>query len=395
MFEKKDYWMMGAAVTALIALIVYRQVRFSKSAVVLTSGAEAARTLWSAWFLIVSGLLLLIALAAWLAARTLRKTRVLKYQAEIDHQVASGPTVFLLPRSDAPPVLPAKIDLWARLADALPHDEHLAFELSGSETQVNFDIHGSENGVRAALTQIRAEWPGVQQRPIQPADDPARLPEGWHLFWCECAPATWNKPISSLSDDPLRAVLIEMKSVVGQGQGLLQVIARNDFGTRKQLGQAAFAVRADKPDNAGVRAIRSREAKELEDRAQQTFLQATIRTVGMADTPERAQGIARGLARAVSASFGHSNPVRVSAEGQADAPVLTRQMGHVGVWADNELATLGHLVGKDMLFTVPRLQVASAKSLPAAPVMRIIATDKVAQFAQKETPGMLLPGARS
>ena len=392
MFEKKDYWMLGAAVTALISLIIYRQIRFSKSAVVLTSSAEAARTLWSGWFLIAGGLLFLVALASWLAARSLRMARAQKYQAEIDHQVASGPTVFLLPRSDAPSVLPVKIDLWARLADALPHDEHFAFELSGSETQINFGIHGSENGIRAALTQIRSEWPGVQQRPIQSLDDPARLPEGWHLFWCECAPATWNKPIFPLTDDPLRAVLIEMKSVVGQGRGLLQVIARNDFGTRKQLGQAAFAARADKPDNAGVRALRSREAKELEDRARRTFLQATLRTVGMADTPERAQGIARGLARAVSASFGHSNPVKVSAEGQEHFPVLARQMGRIGVWADNELSALGHLVGKDMLFTVPRLQVASAKSLPAAPVMRIIATDKVAQFAQEETPGMLLPG---
>ena len=115
----------------------------------------------------------------------------------------------------------------------------------------------------------------------------------------------------------------------------------------------------------------------------------------MADTPDRAQGIARGLARAVAASFGHSNPVKISAEGRADAQVFARQMGHVGIWADNELSALGHLVGKDMLFTAPRLQVASAKSLPAAPVMRIIATDKIAQFAQKETPDILLPGARS
>jgi hypothetical protein len=379
MMEKKDYLMMGTAVVALVGLLIYRGGIVSRPTV-LGSGSEVDQPPWLMFLLVVGGGGLLAVLVAVLITRVLRKSRAEKYQAEINQRVASGPTIFLLPRSDARPVDPTKINLWARLADALPHDEHLAFEVSGNEIEIGFSVHGSEKGLRAALTQIRSEWPGVQQRPVE--EEPTELPPGWSIWWCECAPNNWNKPVTALTDDPLRSVLIEMKGIVGQGRGLVQVIARNDFGTRKQLGQAAFAARADKPDNAGVRALRTREAKELETRADRTFLQATIRTVGMADTEERAQGIARGLARAVTASFGHSNPVKRVQEGIQSESIATRQMGQIGVWADNELAHLGHLVGKDILFTVPRLLVASAKSLPAAPIMRITPFDQIATFAE-------------
>jgi len=225
----------------------------------------------------------------------------------------------------------------------------------------------------------------MQRRPVDESEELAQLPEGWHIWWCECAPMTWDKPITPLSDDPLRAILIEIKGVMGQGRGLLQIIACNDFGTRKALGERAFAARADRPDNAGVRAIRTREAKEFEARAQRTFLQATVRTVGIADTLERAQGIARGMGRAVAASFGHSNPVRVQREGDDLTPVVERRMGLSAAWGGHELAYLGHLVGSNMLGLVPRLRVASARSLPADPAMRVVEQiDTVAIFEEAD-----------
>ena len=282
---------------------------------------------------------------------------------------------------------PGKVNLWARLADALPHDEHVSFELSGNDVDSFFGLHASSEGLRATFTQIKAEWSGVQSRPVgtgEPGviEDPARLPDDWFLWWCELIPVTWDKPIEALSDDPLRSVLIEINGVSGEGRGLLQVIAKRDFGVRKKLGQAAFSARDAVTPSKGVQAIRRQEARTFEDRAQKTFLQATIRTVGLADTPERAQVVARGLARAVAASFSASNPVPRTAEGDDPERVLERRMGKAGPWASDELAYLGHLVGGDMQAVAPRLQTAAAQSMPADPEMRILPSHATARFAE-------------
>jgi hypothetical protein len=179
-------------------------------------------------------------------------------------------------------------------------------------------------------------------------------------------------------------VLVELNGVMGQGRGLLQVIARRDFGTRRAVGQRAVAARGagSAIPHAGVRALRQKEARILEKRFDRTFLQATIRTVGMADTPERAQGIARGLARAVTAAFGPGNPVQRVKEGPDPQPVLQRHLGVTQAWGDHELAYLGHLVGQDMQTVAPRLVVASAQALPVAPAMRVTPHDQVAGFAE-------------
>jgi hypothetical protein len=116
-------------------------------------------------------------------------------------------------------------------------------------------------------------------------------------------------------------------------------------------------------------------------------LQVTIRCVGIADSESRAQGIARGLARTVSASYGHRNPVKPVRYGTDARPVLERRMGKSQAWADDELATLAHLTGSDMLFVAPRLKTASAKSLPPDPEMRVTPMDVVAKFLEEKTNG--------
>jgi len=302
--------------------------------------------------------------------------------ALIQKGVSEGPTLLLLPRSDWKPVDPGKVAIWARLADALPHDEQISFEVGGSDTDLFFALHGSEDGVRAALTQFKSEWPGLQRRPVE--TEPASVPQGWHVSWVELCPHNWKEPILSLANDPLRSVLVEVNGVIGQGRGLVQVIARNDFGTRAKLGSAAFNARAEKMQNAGVRAIRTKEARGLEERVQRAFLQVTLRCVGIADSESRAQGIARGLARTVSASYGHRNPVKPVRYGNDPRPVLERRLGKSQAWADDELATLAHLTGSDMLFVAPRLKTASAKSLPPDPEMRVSPLDVTAKFVEEK-----------
>ena len=306
--------------------------------------------------------------------------RKIQHAREIQQRVANGATIQLLGRSDWKPVDPANVNLWARLADALPHDEHISFEIGGSDTELFFALHGSEDGVRAALTQFKAEWPGMQRRPVEV--EHAQVPPDWHLHWIELCPQDWKESITSLSSDPLRAVLVEVNGVLGRGRGLVQVIARNDFGTRAKLGRAAFENRAEKVENAGVKAIRTKEARGLETRAERTFLQVTVRCVGIADSQSRAQGIARGLARAVSASYGHRNPVKPVKNGSDPQVVMERRMGKTQAWADDELASLAHLTGSDMLFVAPRLKTASAKSLPPDPEMRVTVQDGTARFVE-------------
>ncbi len=328
----------------------------------------------------VSVVILGIALVVFLRLR--KRAALRRYQAEIVARVATGPTALLLPRSDWKPVAPGKVDLWGRLAEVLPHDEHLSFEVFGNDTEIAFALHASAAGLRAALTQFKAEWPGLGRRDVE--TDPAALPEGWSIWWCECQPKAWDVPVEVMARDPLRGVLVELNGVVGRGRGMLQVIARSDFGTRRAVGQKAVAARGEVIPHAGVRALRQKEARTLDKRFDRTFLQATIRTVGMADTPERAQGVARGLARAVTASFGPGNPVKRVQEGDDPERVTTRQLGVTQAWGDNELAYLGHLVGQDMQTVAPRLVAASAKSLPVAPPMRITPADLIARFAGAE-----------
>src|SRR5512145_2179349 len=352
----------GMLLLAVLALGAWQLANSSRRE--RTQLVTALRT--HAWQIVLPAAAGCVGLAAIPLYRRRQRTR---QAAALQERVASGPTFLLLPRSDWKPVDASRLSLWGRLADALPHDEHIAFELGGSESGIAFSLHASEDGLRAALTQIKAEWPGVQRRAAEP--DPTALPDGWHVWWCECCPATLKEPITTLASDPLRAVVVEVNGVIGQGRGLVQVIARSDFGTRKRLGQAAFAARAEKVANGGVRALRAKEARSLEERADRTFLQATVRAVGMADTPSRAQGIARRLARAICAGFGHSNPVKVVREGQDVQVVQQRTPGKSMPWADNELASLAHLVGSDILSLAPRLLSASAQSLPPAPVMVI------------------------
>ncbi len=328
--------------------------------------------------------LLLVALGAYAFWRLRRRAEERARIEAIYQAVAAGPTVFLLPRLDGRPVKPGEVQVWARMADALPHDEHLSFEIGGMEDEIAFALHGSENGVRAALTQFHAEWPGLHRKPAG-ADkpDPAQLPQGWSVWWVELAPAQWQEAVRPATEDPLRAVLVELNAVQGQARGLVQVIARRNFGARKQMGEMAFAARDAETPSKGVRALRQQEARRFEERARQTFLDVTLRAVGLADTPERAQGIARGLARAIAASFSGRNPVQPVRQGDDPAVVVQRQPGRMAPWAAEELAGLAHLAGSDARSLAPRLAAAPAKYLPADPEMRFDAQQYRTAFLEQ------------
>ncbi|MEW5891364.1 MAG: hypothetical protein AB1768_20570, partial [Pseudomonadota bacterium] len=201
-------------------------------------------------------------------------------------------------------------------------------------------------------------------------EDAAAVPPGWSVWWVELTPASFEQAVRAAADDPLRAALIELNGVLGEGRGLVQVIARRNFGARRQLGQKAFAARDEETPSKGVRALRAQEAKELEARARATYLDVTVRAAGLADTPERAQGIARALARAIAASFDGSNAVQAVRQGSDPRPLVRREPGRMAVWSANDLAYLAHLAGGDLIQAAPRMQTAPARYLPADAEMR-------------------------
>lgn len=363
---------LGLGALAVFALLLRRNPRSLRALLrpggwrALTDSLLTSWQRWGRWILLALAIVGVVALFIALG-RAGRKRRAAQ---RLRDRVAAGPTVLLLPRADWKPVQPDRVQVWARLADSLPHDEHIAFEIAGNQDGLAFSLHGSEDGVRAALTQFKAEWPGLFRKPVQAEDDPACLPEGWQVWWVELAPASFEQAVQAVSDDPLRAVFIEINGVLGQGRALVQVIARRNFGARKQLGQRAFAARDDQSPSKGVRALRSQEAKEFEARARMDFLDVTLRVAGLADTRERAQGIARGLARAVAASFGGTNPVQPVRQGADPRPLLRREPGRMTPWTAGDLAALAHLPGSDLMQLAPRLQTAPARYLPADPEMR-------------------------
>lgn len=359
--------------TLLLALAAVLILAASHFGLFTPRGVQTARASVLAWWsehgwLVQAGLVVLLGAAAalWLWRRAQR----IRAQRAMLERVAAGPTVQLLPRADWKRVDPEDVQVWVRLADALPHDEHIAFEIGGSSDGLAFTLHGSAEGVRAALTQFRAEWPGLFRKPLQAEEDPARPPQGWSVWWVELTPASFERAVQAASSDPLRAMLIEINGVLGAGRALVQVAAKRNFGARRQLGQKAFAARDEETSSKGVRALRTQEAKELEARARATYLDVTVRAVGLADTAERAQGIARGLARAIAASFDGTNPVQPVRQGSDPSPVLRREPGRMAAWSANDLAFLAHLPGSDLMQLAPRLATAPARYLPADPEMR-------------------------
>jgi hypothetical protein len=327
-------------------------------------GARAARDAVAAWWLVngrmviagvVLAIILLLVLLVWRW-----KLRIAEKRAILD-RVASGPTVQLLPRADWKAVPTGDNQIWARIANALPPGEHISFEICGNADQSYFALHGSKEGVSAAITQIVAELPGLFYRPL--AEEQAGA-----IYWIELSPVSFERAVRA-AGDPLRAVLLEIASL-RHGHGMVQIIARRNASARLTLRRKAFAARDEELESNGMRALRKREAKELEVRAQDATLDCTVRVIGISKDHFAAQQIARRLAIAISSSFGPENPLRPVHKGADARPVIRREPGKMQVWAARELAALAHLPDRDAIQLAPRLLHAPARYLPADPEMR-------------------------
>ena len=330
----------------------------------------------------VAGLGLLGLLAVFV--RVQRQRAKARQQAAIDEAVAGGATWLLLRPKEARSVDVDKVTLWKRLAYAQPTQEHFSFEVFGNGDKQGMALHASQTKGRSVLREFFQEWADMQRRPAAETDNPAFVPEGWHVHWIEIGPASADKPITISSRDPLLGALSEIADIAAPTRALVQVIARSDTTTRRQLGEMSAAMRSGQVQDAGVRYQRTKEAKTIEQRGSGLFLQAVIRISAISPFPDRVEGAAMALANTLCNQFGPDNPVVILAQSDPKKPVnlAARAIsgGAIRSWADNEIVALAHLPGGDALKFAPLLSTGSAKALPAKPDLRIPKKAGLARF---------------
>jgi hypothetical protein len=308
------------------------------------------------------------------AIRIKRRHIFHKKQRAIDQTVLGGETWLLFRPKEARSVDLEKVSLWKRLAYTQPHNEHFSFEVFGNSDIQGLALHASKHKIRALLREFFQEWPDIQRR--QAGDqDPAQLPEGWHTYWVEVGPTSAEKPISCSSKAPLLSVLSEIAEAPASTRILVQVIARLDSATRRQLGQKSERIRSLDSKNAGARYQQTREARQLEQRGASVFLQVIIRMAAMSPSYAEARRTALALADTINNQFGPDNPVVILAHSNPKKPfdLASRSItgGATRSWASDEIVSLAYLPGGDALKFAPLLFTSSAKSIPADPDLRI------------------------
>ncbi len=344
--------------------------------------ALGMRTAWVGqvlrWGLAATMAFVILALATTFVAHR----RAIRLNEEFHRRLEEeGETVLLLPRPDAPPVTVSQVGLWARLAEIIPKDEHIAFELSGGALGVAFSIRATEGVARSIITQIMAEWPGTrvqrverqEEDPLSPAyrdrEEEKEARPIRHAWWVEIAPASTEAPIEPNVPDPLMALLTEISRLPEGVRGGLQVLARGDPFTRRRLGRKAARLTAQR--SAGKSLEQKRGEKGLDQRAQRLFLEVRVLVWASAGTEEMARSVARSLARTLMAQFGPSNPLQQLAEGSGVPAAREFPLFGGRPWADNEISSIAHLVGRDGRGIAPQLKVAPAKPLPPSPESRV------------------------
>ncbi len=331
---------------------------------------------------------LLILVLWWLKRR--REAAAAAQQAKINQAVANGKTYLVLPRRDWDTVNAATVQLWARLAEALPAGEHCAFEVGGNNDVVMFTIHATEPTIAMILNQLQTEWAKVSRREVdgKKTTDPLAPPDGWSTHYFEIGPQAADKAIVPAADDPLFAAFSFLAELPDTARGGIQIVARSNAAHRQRLSQQSVGMRAQSaatPTQAGTRTAANKAAKAIEDRAAHAFLDAIIRVYVHASDQKAAQTYAQSLARIVCAQFGKSNTVSVIGQGQ-QARALTGRVfaGQARPWSDTELGLLAHLTGKDAFSRVPMLQTASAVNLPPSPASRVPASARIARIVGQE-----------
>ena len=357
---------------------------------------ELPRLSWSEsvpWALAgAAALALLVALVLVLKNAALERRR-----RAINAAVAVGPTTILLPRSGSDSVDVAGVRFWDQIAAHLPGDnptEHVAWEVSGNGDGQRFSTRMSAALAAQVMNTVQTEWPTSERRscgsparlgPPDPIESAAMALR--HCFWLELAPVS-QAPIRVTTDDPLRKVLMDLNTLPADMVGVVQVLARRDAGTQRELRQKAAQMRSGAAKaEVGTRVEANKMAKESDKRSERAFLEVVVRVAVFGTHGEMTQSRAAALSGTVKAAFDPSNPLIVVGQGREQTGVLERAWLSRGrPWGSGEIGLLAHLPGGDVVDQLPRLEKASALNLPIDPKMRIGSDDRIAPFVSGRFP---------
>jgi hypothetical protein len=293
-----------------------------------------------------------------------------------------GITTLVLPRPDTKPMPVPHILVWSRIAQLLPCREHLAWELTGSSLGMTFTLRATPDLTHAILTQLMAEWPGLQTRPLAGDLDPLEVGTrtGW---WVEIIPKSKEAPLIAVAGDPVLAVLSEIAQLPEQVTAGLQILVRPDPFTQGQLTGQAARVTSEmqapyqaqtwlgQPIRIGKSAEERRHEQHLDERAQRRFLEARLIVWVAAGQRQTARETAEALAQALVAQWGPANPLHIAHAGPGVPSARAFPLFSGQSWTDRELALLAHLVGGEGRAVAPHLQLAPARPLPPTPESRI------------------------
>ncbi len=333
------------------------------------------------WWVLLAAPFLLLLLAWWGGWRIRREQNQLhqKFQTE-------GVTYLLLPRPDAPRAPAERVSLWQRLSHALPVREHLSFELTGNDTGQVFSIRASSPGVvRGLITQLMTEYPGVEVREVERAnDDPLLTTDQYVTVWQEVYPARRDQPLVIATPDPQLGTLGEVALLPSGVQAGVQVLIRPDFHTRGRLMRAAAYATSKKPDT-GTYALRpsgaeKRDTSYLDERAQLHFVEGQVIVWAAAPYEGMAWQVVHSLTDTLRAQYQPHNPLQIGKKGTGSR--YGREMAAFAGrgWSTLELGTLAHLVGGETAALAPRLLRARGRPLPAPPLCAIARRARVARF---------------
>lgn len=305
------------------------------------------------WPLLPALALLGLLASAWSQVRAARR-----FQGQLE---AAGTTWLLLPNPSAKPVAWARGGFWHGIGASLPRGTHLTWEVVGARGEVLLLARCAPSLNQVLANLLVTHWPGGQLVPLVSEADPLRAdaPGTW---WVELRPVLWDAPLTVTSDsDPLFG-LLEALAHLGEGtRAGVQLAVRADPFTRGRVARRAARVAQQARETK--RPYLREQAKRLEARTGEGFLEVRLVVWAAAPRAGQARAICRELVRLLRARYGLPNMLKQAGEGKGLPVARAFPLLAGKPWAESEVGTLAHLVGQDARGVAETLRTARARPL--------------------------------
>lgn len=290
-----------------------------------------------------------------------------------DQMQTEGVTYLLLPRRNGQPVRATQVQLWRRIAEILPPEQHVSFEVGGGRGGIVFSLRApSATLAREVVSKVLEEWPHTQ---VEQAEGYVPLPMVEAVAWAEVCPQNREQPILLATPDPVGALLTQLAVLPDGVSGGMQVLVRADPYTDLRLSRKAARLTSKKPES-GPYAYRpsaeeQRRVQELDQRARERFVEVRVLLWAAAADEAEARAWAQKLAYVLTGQFNQGtlltgNRLQRGAEGMEALTARTFPLLTGMPWTTSELGALAYLPGRDGQIAAPQLRMAPALFLPAS-----------------------------